>query len=104
MTESAVVLQRNLTRKEQENGAIKYSKSKLNEEYFFTKETYFKGPSVTLNAMAYDDYIGATVGGSLAEAHFGPFGVRAGIKLGVAIKNATPQVDLGPVTLPCCIQ
>ena len=47
-------------------------------------------------------YTGASAGAHLAEAKAGPFGIRAGFKLGGAIRNGVPEVDLGPVTVPAC--
>ena len=49
------------------------------------------------------EYTGASAGASLAEARAGPFGVRAGVKFGAGIRNGIPEVDMGPVTVPCCV-
>uniref|UniRef100_A0A7M5VA58 Uncharacterized protein n=1 Tax=Clytia hemisphaerica TaxID=252671 RepID=A0A7M5VA58_9CNID len=48
-------------------------------------------------------YAGASAGAHLAEARAGPFGVRAGVKFGAGVRNGVPEVDLGPVTVPCCV-
>ena len=48
-------------------------------------------------------YTGASVGASVAEAKAGPFAARAGLKFGAGIRNGIPEVDLGPVTIPCSI-
>lgn len=49
------------------------------------------------------DYTGANVGAALGEARAGPLAVRAGVKFGAGVRNGVPEVDLGPVTLPCSI-
>eukprot|EP00929_Paragymnodinium_shiwhaense_P029818 TRINITY_DN17016_c0_g1_i1.p1 TRINITY_DN17016_c0_g1~~TRINITY_DN17016_c0_g1_i1.p1 ORF type:complete len:504 (-),score=30.71 TRINITY_DN17016_c0_g1_i1:507-2018(-) len=45
---------------------------------------------------------GASIGTSLVEAEAGPFGVRAGVKVGARLMYGVPGVDAGPVS--CCIQ
>ena len=50
------------------------------------------------------EYAGASAGVHGAEARAGPFAVRAGVKFGAGVRNGVPEIDLGPVTLPCCIQ
>jgi len=47
------------------------------------------------------EYTGATAGAHLIEARAGPFGIRAGVKVGAGIRNGVPEVDMGPVT--CCL-
>merc|ERR1711962_1762935 len=47
---------------------------------------------------------GATAGVHAAEARAGPFAVRAGVKFGMGMRHGVPEMDLGPVTFPCCIQ
>ena len=49
------------------------------------------------------DYTGAAVAASLGEARAGPFAARAGVKFGAGVRNGVPEVDLGPVTVPCSI-
>ena len=48
-------------------------------------------------------YSGASAGAHLAEARAGPLAVRAGVKFGAGIRNGVPEMDLGPVTVPCSI-
>lgn len=48
-------------------------------------------------------YTGASAGAHLGEVQAGPFGLRAGLKIGAGIRNGVPEVDAGPVTAPCCV-
>ena len=47
------------------------------------------------------DYAGANVTASLGEARAGPFSIRAGVKFGAGITSGVPEVDLGPISVPC---
>ena len=62
-----------------------------------------QGPAAGAEAGASWDYTGVGVGASLAEARAGPFAARAGVKIGAGVRNGVPEVDLGPVTMPCSI-
>ena len=61
------------------------------------------GPEVEAEAGVSWKYAGASVGAYAGEVSAGPFAARAGVKFGAEIKNGVPQVDLGPVTVPCSI-
>ena len=62
-----------------------------------------QGPATAAETGASWDYTGANVGASLGEARAGPLAVRAGVKFGVGVRNGVPELDLGPITLPCSI-
>lgn len=48
-------------------------------------------------------YTGASAGAYAGEARAGPLAVRAGVKVGIGLRNGVPEADLGPVTVPCSI-
>lgn len=48
-------------------------------------------------------YTGASAGAYAGEARAGPFVARAGVKVGIGLRNRVPEADLGPVTVPCSI-
>ena len=48
-------------------------------------------------------YTGASAGAYAGEARAGPLAVRAGVKVGIGLRNEVPEADLGPVTVPCSI-
>lgn len=49
-------------------------------------------------------YAGTSVGASLAEAQARPFAVRVDVRFGVGVRNCSPQIYAGPVSVPCCVQ
>ena len=61
------------------------------------------GPEATAETGVSWKYTGGSVGAYAGEAKAGPFAVRAGVKFGAGIRNGVPEVDLGPVTVPCSI-
>lgn len=61
------------------------------------------GPGAEAEIGVSQEYMGATAGAHLGEARAGPFAVRAGFKVGAGVRDGVPEVDLGPVTVPCCV-
>ncbi|KAG5277556.1 hypothetical protein AALO_G00118960 [Alosa alosa] len=66
-------------------------------------QVHAKGPGANAEAGASKEYTGASAGAHAGEVRAGPFAARAGVKFGAGIRNGDPEVDLGPVTTPCCI-
>ena len=66
-------------------------------------QAHAEGPGAIAEAGASLEYSGAAAGFHAGEARAGPFAARAGLKFGAGIRNGVPEVDLGPVTVPCCI-
>jgi len=66
-------------------------------------KVHAQGPATAAETGFSWDYAGANVGASLGEARAGPFAARAGVKFGAGVRNGVPEVDLGPVTVPCSI-
>lgn len=62
-----------------------------------------QGPAAEAEVGFSGHYTGGNVGASLGEARAGPFAARAGVKFGAGVRNGVPEVDLGPVTVPCSI-
>ncbi|XP_057316718.1 uncharacterized protein LOC130657724 isoform X2 [Hydractinia symbiolongicarpus] len=62
-----------------------------------------QGPGAGAETGVSWKYTGGSFGAHAGEAQAGPFAVRAGVKFGAGIRNGVPEVDLGPVTLPCSI-
>lgn len=62
-----------------------------------------EGPAAAAAAGFHVSHIGAYAGVHIAEAHFGPFAVRAGLKVGAGIENGIPVVHTGPTSMPCSI-
>ena len=93
-------------------------------------KAHIQGPSASGETGISWDYTGGNVGASLGnytrfvvvvvlfyffififyipiynigEARAGPFAARAGVKFGAGIRNGIPEVDAGPVTVPCVV-
>ena len=66
-------------------------------------KVHAQGPATAAETGFSWDYAGANVGASLGEARAGPFAARAGVKFGAGVRNGVPEVDLGPVSVPCSI-
>ena len=66
-------------------------------------QAHAQGPAAGAETGASWDYAGGNVSASLGEARAGPFAVRAGVKFGAGIRNGVPEVDLGPVSVPCSV-
>ena len=66
-------------------------------------QAHAEGPGAIAETGASLEYAGASAGFHAGEARAGPFAARAGLKFGAGIRNGVPEVDLGPVTVPCCI-
>lgn len=66
-------------------------------------KVHAKGPGAEAEAGVSWEYAGATVGAYAGEARVGPFAVRAGVKFGAGVRNGVPEVDMGPVTVPCSV-
>lgn len=66
-------------------------------------QTHAQGPAAGAETGASWDYTGGNVSASLGEARAGPFAVRAGVKFGAGIRNGVPELDLGPVSVPCSV-
>ena len=62
-----------------------------------------QGPAANAETGVSWDYTGAAVAASFGEARAGPFAARAGVKFGAGVRNGVPEMDLGPVTVPCSI-
>lgn len=66
-------------------------------------QAHAQGPAAGAETGASWDYSGGNVSASLGEARAGPFAVRAGVKFGAGIRNGVPELDLGPVSVPCSV-
>lgn len=66
-------------------------------------QAHAQGPAAGAETGASWDYAGGNVAASLGEARAGPFAVRAGVKFGAGIRNGVPELDLGPVSVPCSV-
>ncbi|XP_076127823.1 uncharacterized protein LOC143109100 [Alosa pseudoharengus] len=66
-------------------------------------QAHAKGPGAEAEAGASWTYAGVSAGAHAGEVRAGPFAVRAGVKFGGGIRNGVPEVDLGPVTVPCSV-
>ena len=62
-----------------------------------------EGPGAIAETGASLGYTGASAGAHFGEVRAGPFAARAGVKFGLGIRDGVPEVDLGPITIPCCI-
>ena len=66
-------------------------------------QAHAQGPAAGAETGASWDYAGGNVSASLGEARAGPFAVRAGVKFGAGIRNGVPELDVGPVSVPCSV-
>ena len=64
-------------------------------------QAHAQGPAAGAETGVSLDYAGANVTASLGEARAGPFAIRAGVKFGAGITKVVPEVDLGPISVPC---
>lgn len=62
-----------------------------------------EGPAAKVEIGTSSEYTGASVGAHAGEARVGPFAARAGVKVGAGVRDGVPEVDLGPVTVPCSV-
>lgn len=62
-----------------------------------------EGPGANAEAGVSFNYAGASAGAHVGEARAGPFAVRAGVRIGAGIRYGVPEVDVGPLTVPCSI-
>lgn len=62
-----------------------------------------EGPGANAEAGVSFNYAGASVGAHVGEARAGPFAVRAGVRFGAGIRHGVPELDMGPLTVPCSI-
>ena len=66
-------------------------------------QAHAQGPAAGAETGVSWDYAGGNVSASLGEARAGPFAVRAGVKFGAGIRNGVPELDLGPISVPCSV-
>ena len=66
-------------------------------------QAHAQGPAAGAETGVSWDYAGGNVSASLGEARAGPFAVRAGVKFGAGIRNGVPELDVGPISVPCSV-
>ena len=64
-------------------------------------QAHAQGPAPGAESGVSLDYAGANLTASLGEARAGLFAIRAGVKFVAGIRNGVPEVDLGPISVPC---
>ena len=62
-----------------------------------------EGPCAEAESGLSWNYTGVNAGAHVGEATVGPLAIRAGVKVGMGVRNGIPELDIGPVTIPCSL-